>query len=184
MKVLEIKSPTRGCEYTLEEVLKKGLVRSALRADKFEIQKKHECFYGSKDFYLVVKNFGPSESRWNDSVNFRIDGVIPLHTTEAGRIQYGFLCGCDSSHGGQFPSNCPPDNANWEKYKNIELGEITISTDSEKVVVKLKEFEYDKYGNCTLEYNHPYDYEIFSQAVQLLERMIIEMIARRVLSSM
>ncbi|MBD3282446.1 MAG: hypothetical protein GF387_02445 [Candidatus Portnoybacteria bacterium] len=87
----------------------------------------HECFYGSKDYVLNVQDFECSESLWNDSVNFRINGNIPLHTTADGKLELGFACGCDKSHGGMYPQQAPPDNPNWDDYKEEEVDDCSAA---------------------------------------------------------
>jgi hypothetical protein len=121
-----ITSPTRECQYTLAEVLRKGLERSSLTAASWDLSLRHECFYGSRDFALSVEGLRPSESRWTNSINFQIDGIIPVHTTEGGKIDVGFKCGCDKRHNGQFPSEAPPDNPEWDSYKKTELAIVTF----------------------------------------------------------
>jgi hypothetical protein len=115
----ELISPTHKTPYVLDYILSKGLIRSGLTGT-IRIELKHTCFYGSKDFYVYVENLSCSESHWTDSVNFRIDGIIPMHATEAGKLSYGFGCGCDTSHGDQFPSEAPPDNPGWDDYKKYD----------------------------------------------------------------
>lgn len=131
---LNLVSPTRGCRYTLAEVLKKGLVRASLTYRYYEIEALHECFYGSSDISLVVDGFGPSESRWTESANFIICGEIPLHTTEGGRIEIGYRCGCDKRHGGQFPSEAPPDNPDWDNYKDYQFCVVCRVGDNEQII--------------------------------------------------
>lgn len=125
MKTLDLVSPTRNENYTILDVLKKGWQRASLTCESFEIELLHTCFYGSKDFALRVQNLESSPSLWADSVNLRIDGMIPIHATKDGKLSVGFGCGCDTRHGGQFPSESAPDNENWAEYQNEEVGQLT-----------------------------------------------------------
>lgn len=126
MKNLNLVSPTRNENYTVLDVLKKGLDRAALICEGFEIELLHTCFYGSKDFALRVQNLESSQSLWSDSVNLRIEGMIPIHATKDGKLSVGFGCGCDTRHGGQFPSESAPDNENWAEYQeDEEVGQLT-----------------------------------------------------------
>lgn len=138
---LNLVSPTREENYTLEDALKKAFIRSGIKADKFEIEHKHTCFYGSKDFYVNVENLHVSDSLWTDSISFRIDGTIPIHTTEAGKLEYGFGCGCWEDYGGQFPD----DSEFNPEYIKCELGKITCKLKDEKQVVYLSEI--DRYND-------------------------------------
>lgn len=137
-------SPTRGEKYTLAEVLHKGIERSGLHLDSWEFKKLHECFYGSIDGVIEVENFSVSESKWNESVGFRIDGNIPVHFTENGKMSIGFECGVDRSYHGQFPGQAEPENPEWEGYKTItSLGSIKIYTETERQEISIADAVQD-----------------------------------------
>jgi hypothetical protein len=135
---INIISPTRGCKYTLAEVLEKGLLRSSLKSNGWELKHLHRCFYGSHDVSLDIIDFRTSESQWADSINFKIDGIIPLHVTEGGKIEAGFHCGCDKSYNGNFPGDLiPPENPGWDSYKQIRLANITYWLGEQKGTINL-----------------------------------------------
>jgi len=117
-------SPTREKNYTWSEILKKGLDRAKLSAKKFRITELHCCFYGSRDYAMEVEKMECSDSLWNESVSFEINGIIPIHATADGGLCIGWRCGCDKRHGGQFPQQADPDNQNWDAYKKTDLGLI------------------------------------------------------------
>ena len=125
MKEIRLISPTRGEKYTISDVLKKGIHRAELSCGKWKIHLLHTCFYGSKDYALEIEDFSCSESLWSNSVNFRIDGLIPVHATKDGKLSIGFGCGCDTSYGNHFPSEGVPQNPNWDEYQKKELGSVT-----------------------------------------------------------
>ena len=129
MIMLKLVSPTRGVNYSLEDALRKAFSRREFFADKIEVQLKHTCFYGSKDFYVFVDNLHVSEAMWGDSISFRIDGYIPIHQTANGKLVYGFGCGCDRSYGGEFPPH--HTIANWQKgqeyIQEFKPGVITLT---------------------------------------------------------
>lgn len=124
MKTLDLISPTRNENYTVLDVLKKGSQRAAITCENFEIELLHTCFYGSKDYALRVQDLESSQGLWSNSVNLRIDGMIPIHATKDGKLSIGFGCGCDTRHGGQFPSEAAPDNESWADYQNEEVGQL------------------------------------------------------------
>jgi len=148
--ITNIISPTRGELYTLVEILKKGFIRSEI-VGEIDIRLLHQCFYGSKDFSVELFEFGASDSLWTESASFQINGLIPVHATNNGKLEFGFGCGCDVRHGGQFPSDSDPDNPNWDEYKNnpainnavltVKLGEKSESflvsdiADNEKKII-------------------------------------------------
>lgn len=134
--IINITSPTRGEKYTLEEVLRKGYERSSLFLEAWEFKKLHTCFYGSIDGILTVERFQPSPSRWTDSVSFQVNGNIPVHFTEGGKMSIGFGCGCDTKYHGQFPGQDDPNNPQWEEYKKISnIFGIGINTDTQATIV-------------------------------------------------
>jgi hypothetical protein len=138
-------SPTTSKNYTLEEILRKAFVRSAIKADSLKIVAVHKCFYGSKDFYIDVENLHVSGSLWCDSVSFRIDGIIPMHTTKDGKLQYGFRCGCWGEYGGQFP-----DNSEFSpEYKKHEIGKIICYMDNtdDAEIIPLQSIDMDRREN-------------------------------------
>ena len=138
---LRLVSPERNENYTLEDALRKSFIRSSIEADKFEIQLKHTCFYGSKDFYVSVENLHVSRSEYCESISFRIDGIIPIHSTKDGRLVYGFGCGCWGDYGGHFP-----DRSKFSpEYLECQLGDITCSLNTEEEVINLSEI--GKYNN-------------------------------------
>lgn len=142
--ITNITSPSRGKKYTLEEVIHKGVERSSLRLDTWEFKKFHECFYHSVDGILEVENFGVSESMWNDSVGFQIDGNIPVHFTEGGKMSIGFGCGVDSKYHDQFPGETDPENPKWDEYKIISYGKIKIYTETEEQEMSLADAMQDE----------------------------------------
>jgi hypothetical protein len=157
MRNLDLVSPTRNENYTVLDVLKKGSQRAALTCENFEIELLHTCFYGSRDYAFRVQNLESSQSLWADSVNLRIDGMIPVHATADGKLSIGFGCGCDTRHGGQFPSEADPDNENWADYQDEEVGQLTAwlapGDSSENVdVVSLAEVLEDEECRCELLY--------------------------------
>jgi len=120
-------SPTHKTPYVLDDILGKGLDRSGLLGE-IKIELRHTCFYGSKDFYVYADKVQCTDSNWCESVTFLIDGIIPIHATENGKLEYGFRCGCDTHHGGQFPSEADPDNSDWAEYQKTALGQISYYT--------------------------------------------------------
>jgi hypothetical protein len=143
--ITNIISPMRNEKYTLEEVLHKGIERSSLRLDSWEFTKLHECFYHSIDGVIRVENFGVSDSIWNQSVRFQIDGSIPVHFTEGRKMSIGFGCGVDKSYHGQFPGQAIPENPEWDKYQNkTDFGIIKIYTETEEQTISLTEAIQDK----------------------------------------
>jgi hypothetical protein len=119
-------SPTRQKQYTLEDILSKGLIRSGLTGE-IKIDHMHTCFYGSKDFY-VYTDLACTASLWSDSVCFNINGIVPIHATKAGKLQYGFGCGCDSGYGPCTPNDeyAEPGNPDWACYQDPPLADITF----------------------------------------------------------
>jgi len=140
---LDIFSPTTGEKYEMAYALRKGIVRSELRAKNFSIVRLHKDFYGSGDYAIKVSEFGPSESLWMDSINWQIDGIIPMHQTAGGKLSFGWQCGCDFRHGGQFPTECEPDNPKWENYKKLETGHITFWVKEKTQDVLISEIKVD-----------------------------------------
>lgn len=142
--ITNITSPLRSEKYTLVEVFHKGIERSGLRLDSWEFKKLHECFYHSIDGVVVVENFRVSDSIWNSSVGFQIDGDIPIHFTEGGKMSIGFGCGVDSRYHGQFPGQAEPENADWEEYKTTTFGVIKIYTETETQEISLVDAMQDE----------------------------------------
>ena len=123
---ISLKSPRTGRGYPVISALDKFLERAGMSCEGWELRKLHTCFYGSSDWALEVDGWRTSRSQWGNSVNVKIDGVIPLHTTNDGRISVPFGCGCDGSHHGQFPQQAPPNNPNWGKYQEMEFGVVSF----------------------------------------------------------
>ena len=140
----EIVSPTRAKRYTLAEILQKGIERRGVDWVAVDTTKVHTCFYGSKDITVHCDTVMSEKSQWNDSVDFVINGIVPLHQTKDGKLSVGFGCGCDKEHGGQFPSDAPPNNKDWADYKNQELGEILIWTEEKQETVLVKDILHDE----------------------------------------
>lgn len=147
--------PSRNQSYSILDVLRKGSQRAQLTCEGFEIELLHTCCYGSKDYALRVRNLEFSQSLWADSVNLRIEGMIPVHATKDGKLSVGFGCGRDMLHGGQFPSESAPDNENWADYRNEEVGQLTAwlapgdSSSEDVAVVSLADVLED--GDCRRE---------------------------------
>jgi len=141
---LNVISPTRGGKYMLANVLAKGLDRRGIDWISVHAKLQHQCFYESKDIVVHCNFIESMESQWNNSVNFRIVGLIPIHQTKDGKISIGFGCGCDRDHYGQSPSSAPPSNNNWDEYKNQELGKILVWTDILQTTVRIEEMLHDK----------------------------------------
>ncbi len=135
---IDLISPTHGEKYKIKDVLMKGLDRASIDWVSFELKPVHTCEYGSTDYELAVECLECSESQWGESVTFRINGVIPVHTTKDGKISIEYGCGCDSGWcGGE-------ETAPWDKYKEKELGSlfswipgdniVMVETPMEKVI--------------------------------------------------
>jgi len=89
MEKLSIISPTRGEKYTIDEVLQKGLDRSGLILEELEVIDWKITWNRDVDLALRLV-FHVTPSCWGDSVNFKFDGVIPLHVTPKGKISIGY----------------------------------------------------------------------------------------------
>jgi len=154
MITLNLTSPTREEKYTVKDILQKGLDRAGITLDSFKLSLVHTCFYGSKDFFLHVENLRCTESLWSDSVNFKIEGWIPLHATADGKLYVGFGCGCDEKHGGQFPSEAQPDDQNWNLYQLTKIeGELIAWLDKEDTdFVSISKILEDEECSKVLEY--------------------------------
>jgi hypothetical protein len=138
---INIISPTKWENYTLKHVLSKWFERSKLSCDNIEYKNLHRCFYWSVDGIIEVKNLRCSSSIWTDSVDFSITWKIPVHFTENGRMSIWFACGCDSSHGWQYPSQCEPDNKDRDSYmkESGPYAKINISCGDKSQEVSLEE---------------------------------------------
>ena len=134
----EIISPTRGEKYTIAEILRKGIERRGVDWVAVDTNRVHTCFYGSKDITVHCDTVMSEKPLWTDSVDFIINGIVPLHQTKDGKMSVGFGCGCDKEHGGQFPSDAPPSNKNWADYQKVDLGEILVYTENQQQVIAVE----------------------------------------------
>ena len=90
--------------------------------------------YEDWDIILRIFEFKCSDSLWADSVSFQIDGEIPLHQTENGKIEIGWRCGNNSKS---------VSDLNCTFYFNTNNGTQTLPLfkilDDEKACYQLRE---------------------------------------------
>ena len=151
MKTVKIKSPTTKELYSVEQLLKKFITRSSIEIDEWDKCELHKCFYGSKDGMLSIDI--TADSQIGSSTLVRMVGQIPYHVV----ARYGencisptsfgkWLCRCDTSHHGQFPSQAGPSNPDWDKYKKVDYELMLIVSsggeEEEMTVFKKGQEEY------------------------------------------
>jgi len=93
---LNLVSPSRGEKYTIDEILQKGLERAGLIVEEIEVIDHKITWNRDVDLALHIV-FHVSESQWCDSVNFKFNGVIPLHITPKGKISISYKAEGSSS---------------------------------------------------------------------------------------
>lgn len=154
--VLPMMSESKKRPYTAEYALKKGLLRSELSCDSFEILKLHTSSYGDWDGVAKVSNLGPSGSLWSSSIDWVLNGEIPIHVSVPGRLSVGFACGNNHDHDDEQP--------NFELKHELQ-GEVTFFAGQQKIT-------FDTVGGA---YAKLYQNADFCAAMgEILHRLITE----------